>query len=514
MRATNYEVDWERLLSLRVSWKLAELCNRLGEIRIKVYDHQHREQKCLPSSPEGLCTICQEIPELKTLCLQNRNLAIQQAFEKKQTIQYQCPAELTSLVIPMDMEGHLLGYLVSSGVLISSYTPAAVGSEKPPLYRFLSDSLALKKIYEKVPCMSQEQLALFQGLLEGMVEEILSFQREWRDRQARVNHTGKGLSQRYDFSAIIGESPAIQQVCEVLEKVIHTEATILLQGESGTGKELIARVIHYNSARKDRPFVAENCSALSADLLETELFGHEKGAFTGAVHARAGLFEMAGGGTLLLDEISDISPDFQVKLLRVLEEKAIRRVGGTRFKEIDVRIIVTSNQDLRQLVEEKRFRPDLYHRLNEITITLPPLRERRQDIPLLIQYFLKQYCQEKQITLKTLEDEVFEILLGYSWPGNVRELKNVIHRIILLSGTRRYISKDLLPPYIIEATGTAPLLKRQPGKPIKEMVEDLERSVIYEGLKKTKGNRSQLARDLGLSRKGLLFKIKRYGLGG
>lgn len=507
------ELDWGRLLGLRVSGKLAEVCNRLGGIQIKVYDHQHREQKYLPYSQRELCALCQGIPELKTLCLQSRDIALQEALQKKQSIQYSCPGELTSLAIPMELEGHFLGYLITSGVLISPLNPEAVVSEQSPLYRHFPDSITLQKPYENIPRMSQEQLLLFQGLLGAMVEEILSFQREWRDRQAEADPSKKGLSQRYDFSAIIGESPAIQQVCEVLEKVIDTDATILLQGESGTGKELIARVIHYNSARKGRPFVAENCSALSADLLEAELFGHEKGAFTGAAHARAGLFEMATGGTLLLDEISDISPDFQVKLLRVLEEKVIRRVGGTQFREIDVRIIVTSNQELRQLVEQKRFRADLYHRLNEITITLSPLRERRQDIPLLIQYFLKQYCQEKQIPIKTMGDEVFEILLSYSWPGNVRELKKVIHRIILLSGTRRYISKDLLPPHIIEVTRTGLPAKIQAGKSIREMVEDLERSVIYEGLKRTKGNRSQLAREFGLSRKGLLFKINRYGLG-
>jgi transcriptional regulator with GAF, ATPase, and Fis domain len=231
---------------------------------------------------------------------------------------------------------------------------------------------------------------------------------------------------------LVGASEPIQQVMEFVRKVADSDSTVMIQGESGTGKELVARMLHFNSLRKDRPLVPVNCGAIPENLLESELFGHEKGAFTGATHARMGRFELANGGTIFLDEIGEMSLPLQVKLLRVLQEREFERVGGNRTIHVDVRIVAATNQDLETLVEEKRFRKDLFYRLNVIPIVIPPLRERRSDIPLLIDHFLTHFNQTKHTEVSGLAPDALHPLTEYDWPGNIRELENMIERLVVL----------------------------------------------------------------------------------
>jgi transcriptional regulator with PAS, ATPase and Fis domain len=289
--------------------------------------------------------------------------------------------------------------------------------------------------------------------------------------------------------------------------VAPTRASVLLQGESGTGKELIAHAIHQNSPRRRGPFIAVNCGALAPTLLESELFGHEKGAFTGAAARRKGRFELADGGTLFLDEISEISPDLQVKLLRVLQEQAFERVGGTETVRVDIRLIAATNRDIDALVREGAFREDLYYRLNVVRITVPPLREREDDIPLLANAFVQESSEINGKPVKPLGPRVMAALQGYRWPGNVRQLRNVIEGMVVMA-TGREITLKNLPPDIRAATSSGRTIQI----PVGGSMRDAEREIIRATLRETEGNRARAAKMLGLGRKTLYRKMALYGI--
>ena len=319
------------------------------------------------------------------------------------------------------------------------------------------------------------------------------------------------IQNRFEAHGIIGSSPAMRQVFELLTHVINTDTSVLIQGETGTGKELIARVIHYNGVQKDKPFVAENCGALAENLLESELFGHVKGAFTGAVSDKKGLFEMAHGGTVLLDEIGEMPLTMQVKLLRVLQEGQLRPVGSSKYVRIKVRLITCTNRNLEKAVKQGAFREDLYYRIAVFPITLPPLRERQSDIPLLAAHFLQQYATKFKRSEPRLRPEALERLLQYDWPGNVRELQNEMERAVALAGNDANIGLDYLSPRIKTGPPHARVSGSQGGA-LPDVVAQVEKQMVSEALQKNRGNRSRAARDLGISRQGLLNKISRYSI--
>ncbi|MCB0350241.1 MAG: sigma 54-interacting transcriptional regulator, partial [Bdellovibrionales bacterium] len=288
------------------------------------------------------------------------------------------------------------------------------------------------------------------------------------------------------------------------------ESTCLIQGENGTGKELIARAIHYNSPRKDKPFVIQNCSAFNDNLLESELFGHVKGSFTGAIRDKKGLFEMADKGTFFLDEIGDTSPTMQVKLLRVLQEGTFLPVGAVEPRRVNVRIIAASNKNLKEMVEQGVFREDLFYRLNVINIGVPPLRERKEDIPFLAEYFINRSAD--QHGKKILTKRALEKLYDFPWPGNVRELQNEMERVVVLAGAETKITAEMLSPKIMEQSEKGKVQGARLHGKLKDALEDLERDLIREGLRRTGWNKSKLAKELGISRAGLIMKVEKYGL--
>ena len=306
-----------------------------------------------------------------------------------------------------------------------------------------------------------------------------------------------------------GESPALRSVKRMLLRVAPTPATVLISGESGTGKELVARSLHLRSPRRSLPFVKINCAAIPEGLLESELFGYEKGAFTGAAARKPGRFELADGGTLFLDEIGEMPLSAQPKLLRAIQEGCFYRVGGTRTITVDVRLVIATNRDLKREVREGRFREDLFYRLNVVPIQLPPLRERREDIPVLARYFVERFAQRLKRTAKEIEPEVLDALAAHSWPGNIRELENVIERMVLLSDQPTLSRRDL-PPELLVEPGRSPLSERLP--PLRERIRSetrrIEREVILEALEITNGNVTKAARRLGISRRGLQLKMK------
>ena len=314
------------------------------------------------------------------------------------------------------------------------------------------------------------------------------------------------LNQKYGFSEIIGKSEVLQNVFRVVEKVAHTNAGILIQGESGTGKELIARAIHFNSGRAAKPFLAVNCGALPESLLESELFGHTKGAFTGASTDKKGLFRSADGGTLLLDEIGEMPLNLQVKLLRVLQEQEVTPVGASIAVKFDTRIIAATNKNLETEVTENRFREDLFYRLNIIEINLPPLRERREDIPLLVKHFTAKAARQQQTGEKPVDRETMSALVNYNWQGNIRELQNAIERAFILSGET--IDVESLPPKIRTNTGGSFEMRDPEG--LHPTLEEMERRYILEILKSVNDDKATAAEILGIDLSTLYRKLKRF----
>jgi DNA-binding NtrC family response regulator len=319
------------------------------------------------------------------------------------------------------------------------------------------------------------------------------------------------LRKKYRFENFVGDSGPIQEVFELIEKVADTDSTVLITGESGTGKELIAKAIHYNSYRRDNPMVVINCGAIPEELLESELFGHERGAFTGAHKSRIGRFELANGGTIFLDEIGDMSPNLQVKLLRVLQEQKFERVGSTRTIGVDIRIIAATNQDLFSAVKKATFREDLYYRLNVIPIKVPPLRQRKSDIPLLVDFFVKKFSQEKQKRVKGFTSEAMDIMLSYEWPGNVRELENLVERVIILANSDEIGLDDIPEPMKGQAATVESPAVTIPKKaiPFDHAVEEYEKRLILQALNETNWVKTKAAKLLKMNRTTLIEKMKK-----
>jgi Nif-specific regulatory protein len=361
------------------------------------------------------------------------------------------------------------------------------------------------------PERDYDRAAKFYGVIASMMAQaIRTNQLVTAERQRLIDensHLREELQERYDFSGLIGNSGPIRQVYEMVSQVARTNTTVMIRGESGTGKELIAHAIHYNSSRRDKPFIKVNCAALPESLIESELFGYEKGAFTGAQIRKKGRFELADGGTLLLDEIGELNAATAVKLLRVLQEKEFERLGGTETIRTNVRLIVATNKDLERAIAAGTFREDLYYRMNVFSIFVPPLRERKSDILLLADYFLGKYAREHGKDIKRISTPAIDMLLSYHWPGNVRELENTIERAVVVCDGN-VIHGHHLPPTLqtAEASGTVMSLS------LKESVSAYEKDIIQDALKSTRGNRSKAAHLLKTTERIMNYKVHKYGI--
>jgi DNA-binding NtrC family response regulator len=321
----------------------------------------------------------------------------------------------------------------------------------------------------------------------------------------------RALKQRYNFENIVGKSEPMLRIFDLIAQVAPSRSTVLIQGESGTGKELIAKALHANSPRKDRPFVPVNTGSMPTDLLESTLFGHIKGAFTSAIASKKGLFEVADRGTIFLDEIGSMSIETQAKILRVLQDRKFMHLGGVNEIQVDVRIIAATNVDLKLLVKEGRFREDLFYRLNVITVDLPPLRTRREDIPLLVHHFLQRFCTENGKPLLTIAAEAMRPLVDYGWPGNVRELENVIERAVVLAPGMT-IGSDLLPESVVGRAPIADLLEERPDASLFDIMEECERRIIINMLEKCNWNQTDAAERFRIPLSTLNQKIKRLNI--
>ncbi len=332
-----------------------------------------------------------------------------------------------------------------------------------------------------------------------------------RRAEEEVVQLKRTLKQRYNFSNIVGKSEPMLRLFDLIAQVAPSRSTVLIQGESGTGKELIAKALHANSPRRDRPFVPVNTGAVPSDLLESTLFGHVKGAFTSAISAKKGLFEIANGGTLFLDEIGTMSIDMQAKILRVLQDRRFMHLGGVQEIQVDVRIIAATNVNLQEAVRQGRFREDLFYRLNVITLELPPLRSRKEDIPMLAAHFLKFYADENDTVAPSLSPEALRVMMDYEWPGNVRELENSMERGVVLS-TSSTITPDLLPAQLTGATYSTSLLEQQPNASLFDLMEEIERRIIADRLERCHWNQTEAAEYFKIPLSTLNQKIKRLNV--
>jgi two-component system NtrC family response regulator len=389
----------------------------------------------------------------------------------------------------------------------------------------------VKKAYSHVPVIIMTAFGSIEGAVEAMRvgafdyitkpfsndELMLTVAKaaQFASTQRENIYLRQSLEERYAVHQLIGRSKAMGQVLELVDRSAPSRSTVLIMGESGTGKEMVAKAIHYASPRKDQPFVTVNCMALSSGVLESELFGHEKGSFTGAVAKRRGRFEMAHGGTLFLDEIGELSADIQVKLLRVLQERTFERVGGTQPIEVDIRVVTATNKDLQAAVATGTFREDLFYRLNVVRIDMPALRERREDIPLLAGHFLRKYAAENEKTVQGFTSEAMDSLTGYEWPGNVRQLQNVVERCVVLASGELIGVEDLPAEVRDEETQYKSAVDLLPVQiNLGETLEKIEAALVRRALARTDFVQVKAAEMLGVSKSLLQYKLKKYNIAG
>ena len=444
----------------------------------------------------------------------------------RRTIVHECHLGFDLVACPIVFDQEFAGFLFVGGSLheaLTGHTADSILRKTREMAIGGGSGTDLNRALGKIPQLSQSELDHLSDLLEFGADEIQNYRQQElrlkREHEAAVS--AEPVS--YRFENIVGNSRPIQGIFRLLEKIVQSESTVLIQGESGTGKELIARAIHYNGPRAKKAFVVQNCSAFNDNLLESALFGHTKGSFTGAIKDKKGLFEQADGGTFFLDEIGDMSPALQVKLLRVLQEGTFTPVGSTETHSVDVRVIAATHKDLQKMVERGEFREDLYYRIHVIKVQMPPLRDRMDDLPILLEHFLRKHFRPHPGSPSTrpprFSSEAMLALQRYPWPGNIREFENEIERCMVLGGDLQAIGIEVLSQRVRDAAALAPVahpVVRQSSLDgdgsLKTAVEELERDLIYQGLIRTHWNKSLLAKELGISRSNLIMKVERYGL--
>ena len=509
------KVRWSEFDKLHVIRRLRELVGKWWKIQINFTD----TKGLLRGVPDGkffnpLNAICQAVVSDNRGFEACRGTALQTTVEttrSKDARLSRCHAGFSTITVPIRVEGKYMGCVFGDGFMVAD----SVEEQKLRIRSYLERSFPgredeLMAFIDQLPVLSEKDINYLTELIEMVVEEIIVSQKRVSDEAEKVGELSKELGVRYGFDRMIGKSSPMQDLYRLLDRVCDSDATVLINGENGTGKELIARALHYNSRRKEKKFVVVNCGAFNENLLESELFGHMKGAFTGAIKDKKGLFEEADGGTLFLDEIGETSMSMQVKMLRMLQEGTFTPVGSTVTKRANVRVLAATNRDLQRMVKEGTFREDLYYRLKVINLTVPPLRERKEDIPVLAEHFLNKFAKESG-QKKSMDKSTLERLINHDWPGNVRELENEIERLCVLAGAEGIIIPELLSSHILENAKNKYPGYRVNGR-LKDALEELEKQMIREGLERTRWNKSRLAKELGISRAGLIMKVEKYGL--
>lgn len=510
------EIRWEDFDKLLVVRRLREVIGKWFRVQINFTD----AKGFLRGVPEGkffnpLNNVSQAITaDEKGFrdCVEEARKTTVDTMGAKSARQYRCKSGFSAVSVPIKVGNQYLGCVFGDGFIIAETAAEQKARITNYIERlFPSESKALTDHLDKIPVLNEKEVGYLTELVTLVVDEMVSMQKSISDSNGRVNQLSKELGARFGFANMIGKSSAMQDLYSLVERVCDSETTVLIQGENGTGKELIAKALHYNSRRKAKKFITINCGAFNENLLESELFGHVKGSFTGAGKDKIGLFEAADGGTLFLDEVGDTSMAMQVKLLRVLQEGTFTPVGGTTVKKANVRVLAATNRDLEGMVRDGTFREDLYYRLNVINLVVPPLRERKEDITILIDHFLDRFAKTTAKPVKKLAKECMTCLMDHEWPGNVRELENEIERLCVLAGDDTDITAAFLSPRIKEKVEAQYPGLRVNGK-LKDALDQLEMQLIKDGLERTGWNKSRLAKELGISRAGLIMKVEKYNL--
>lgn len=511
-------VNWEDFDKLLVIKRLRELVGKWWKVQMHFTD----EKGLLRGVPSGKFFNPLN-PISKAIAADEKGFASCMSTVKRLSVDAAVSTEpkvgrsdygISTLLVPIKIKNRYLGCVFADGFIIDETKGEQGVQIRNFLQRLLGkdgDVLAAK--VPEIPVLTMKEVGYLQELIQMVVGEIILTQASLSDEQKLVEKLRGDLGTRFGFDNMIGKSSEMQKLYRLLERVADSEASILIRGENGTGKELIAKACHYNSKRRKASFQVMNCGAVHENLLESELFGHVKGSFTGAIKDKKGLFEAADGGTLFLDEIGDTAPAMQVKLLRVLQDGTFTPVGSTEVRKANVRVVAATNRNLEQMVKDGTFREDLYYRLNVIRLDVPALRQRKEDIPLLVDFFLKRYADDSKTQVKHITKECLQALLNHDWPGNVRELENETERLCVLAGSDSELEASFLSQRILHSssirTASSSALD---GGDLKGSLGDLEKDLILEGLKKHRWNKSQLARELGISRAGLINKVKKYGL--
>lgn len=509
-------LNWEDFESLRVIKKLRTIIGHWWNAEIIFADDngnvKNIERNKMPDFDNKIFNMIMKSPRGLDLLTEACRSVVTQARSDKKFYHIWTETGLACFVVPIFLDNNFSGIVLAT----SFFTEKTTEKDKERLYKVLRDFGYTSKEIEagiaNTKTILKDQLVYFDELVELVGSEIETLHEEISSRENKISQLNKELGTRYRYDNMIGKSSVMQDLYNLLDKIKHSTSTVLIQGENGTGKELIAKAIHYNSPRKDKVFVVQNCSAFNDNLLESELFGHVKGSFTGAVKDKKGLFEIANGGTFFLDEIGDMTLSMQVKILRVLQEGTFIPVGSTEPRKVDVRIIAATNKNLKEMIAKGEFREDLYYRINVINITVPPLRDRKEDILLLAEYFIEKHHKETGLTKKKLSKKLLAKLMEHNWPGNIRELENEIERLIVLAGDDPLIEAESLSERISTSSFSEVKKTSKYSGKLKDAIEELERDLISEGLKNNNWNKSKLAKTLGISRASLISKVEKYSL--
>lgn len=508
-------LNWEEFENLRVIKKLRAIIGHWWNAEIVFADEngnvKNLNRNNMPAFDNKIFNMIMKSPRGLDLLTEACRSAATEARSDKKFYKVWNETGLSCFAVPIFLDNAFSGIVYATAF----FTEDAKDKDKEKLYKVLRDFGYTTKEIENgmgnIKTILKDQLVYFDELVELVGSEIETLHEEISSRENKISQLNKELGTRYRYENMIGKSAIMQDMYNLLDKIKHSTSTVLIQGENGTGKELIAKAIHYNSPRKDKIFVVQNCSAFNDNLLESELFGHIKGSFTGAVKDKKGLFEIANGGTFFLDEIGDMTLSMQVKILRVLQEGTFIPVGSTEPRKVDVRIIAATNKNIKEMIAKGEFREDLYYRINVINISVPPLRDRKEDIPILAEYFIEKHHKETGQPKKKLSKKLLAKLMEHNWPGNIRELENEIERLIVLAGDDPMIEAESLSTRITDSPNEGKKNLKYGGK-LKDAIESLERDLISDGLKNNNWNKSKLAKSLGISRASLISKVEKYGL--
>ncbi len=513
-------INWKELNGLHVISKLEEILNKWFGVEV-VFTDAHYKIRSAHLDPDFVhknhfFKVQMELKNGYELITSDIEKVSERFHNEKEEV-IVCPTifpHVQMIASKIEVDSEYLGTVMAYPFIFDSITE----SEKEELVSFLVNQGGneddARSAVSHMKMLNEQDVDYLKELIDLVGDEVETFHSEISKREERIHALSSELGEKFRYHNMIGKSKMMQKVYNLIERVAPSDSSVLIQGQNGTGKELVARAIHFHSSRKDYPFHAINASAIPDNLIESELFGHIKGSFTGAHRDKPGIFETANGGTLFLDEIGDTPLTMQVKLLRVLQEGTYLPVGADAPRKTDVRILAATNKDLKDMMAKGEFREDLYYRINVININLPSLKDRVEDISLLMEHFLKKKCDENGLPMKQFSKKCMEKMLDYAWPGNVRQLENEVSRLVALSGTDKMLNPDLLSPEILnfgEAPRSATRGVNTSGK-LKDALKELEIIMIREGLKRCNFNKSKLAKELGISRASLIMKVDKYEL--